>query len=227
MESQMKIADQSVIDDMLSKERFRLKHFENIIFNSVDFSNRVIDYVDIVTCSFRGCKFIHTDIVNTKINRSTFVDCNFSFARFSNTDLYKCDIACPTLSTAKILGHLHQCNLHPDFIASTCITPEGDIIGWKKCMGERIVKLLIPAGAKRSNALGRKCRAEYAQVLEIYEGGALLPAGCIAYSGWDGITMYKVDEVVRPTYFEPDRFQECAPGIHFYLTRHEAEQYVL
>jgi len=55
------------------------------------------------------------------------------------------------------------------------ILPDGDIIGWKKCMSEPngsgdevIVQLLIPAGARRLNVYGvRKCRAEYAKVLNV------------------------------------------------------------
>ena len=50
----------------------------------------------------------------------------------------------------------------------TRILPEGDIIGYKKCRDGVIVKLLIPIKAKRSHAFGRKCRAEYAKVLEIF-----------------------------------------------------------
>ena len=52
-------------------------------------------------------------------------------------------------------------------IAATRILPDGDLIGWKKCMNDVIVKLRIPEAAKRSHAFGRKCRAEYADVIEI------------------------------------------------------------
>ena len=47
-------------------------------------------------------------------------------------------------------------------IAMTRILPDGDLIGWKKCRNGALVKLLIPAKAKRSHAFGRKCRAEFA-----------------------------------------------------------------
>lgn len=45
--------------------------------------------------------------------------------------------------------------------------PDGDLIGWKKCAGGVLAKLRIPVDAKRSHAFGRKCRAEYADVLEV------------------------------------------------------------
>src|SRR5690242_11248944 len=52
-------------------------------------------------------------------------------------------------------------------IARSRILPEGSLIGWKKCRGGVIVKLRIPEEARRSHAFGRKCRAEYADVLEV------------------------------------------------------------
>jgi hypothetical protein len=64
-------------------------------------------------------------------------------------------------------------NIPPKVAAYTSILPpEGDIIGWKKsgrhsefaCTQDVIVKLKIPASARRTNATGRKCRAEFAEV---------------------------------------------------------------
>jgi hypothetical protein len=104
-------------------------------------------------------------------------------------------------------------------MAMVSICPEGDIIGWKKCKGGVIVKLLIPADAKRSNATGRKCRAEYAKVLEIFGDD-------IALSDYDGgKTIYKAGETVIPDKWDDNRWDECSNGIHFFITRAEAEAY--
>jgi len=111
--------------------------------------------------------------------------------------------------------------LTPDsiHIQQTRILPEGDIIGYKKCVGNKIVKLLIPKDAKRSHAFGRKCRAEYAEVLEISEGN-------VAYSHHDGVFRYEVGKVVKPKDpFSEDWKVECGSGIHFFITRAEAEAY--
>ena len=108
--------------------------------------------------------------------------------------------------------------------AQTSICPDGELIGWKKARGARIVKLRIPEDAKRSNASGRKCRAEYAEVLAItdHDGNPVVDA----FSQHDEDFRYVVGETVRPDSFDEDRWNECAPGIHFYITRAEAEAHL-
>ena len=104
----------------------------------------------------------------------------------------------------------------------TRILPEGSIIGWKKCREGKIVKLRIPEEAKRSHAFGRKCRAELVEVLAIFPYGEKE-----AIAGFDGKTVYRVGETVKPDKFSDDWMEECANGIHFFITRIEAENYSL
>ena len=81
-----------------------------------------------------------------------------------------------------------------------------------------IVKLVIPADARRVNALGsRKCRAEFADVLEVSSGG-------IGYGMHDGTRYIAGQRVVPDSYDDSDRI-ECSHGIHFFITREEAEEY--
>ena len=96
------------------------------------------------------------------------------------------------------------------------ILAEGDIVGWKKCRDNVIVKLRIPADAKRSHAFGRKCRAEFADVLEVIgaERGVSIH---------DGKTEYLAGQRVTPDGFDEDWREECSTGVHFYISRVEAE----
>ncbi len=89
-----------------------------------------------------------------------------------------------------------------------------------KKLREGIAVLEIPLDALRSNASGRKCRASKAVVLA-------LPDGCkTGTSQHDPSLKYVVGQTVAPTdKFDADRWNECAPGIHFFLTRIEAENY--
>ena len=103
-------------------------------------------------------------------------------------------------------------------IAKTRILGEGTLIGWKKCKNDVLVKVRIPENAKRSHAFGRKCRAEFVEVLEVH--GAE-----IGISNHDGVTEYKVGATVTCDKWCEDFTQECAGGIHFFITREEAEEY--
>jgi hypothetical protein len=103
-------------------------------------------------------------------------------------------------------------------IAQTRILPEGQIIGWKSCESGVIVKLSIPAEARRSHAFGRKCRAEFADVLGIFNGET-------GISKHDGKTTYRVGERVTCHAWSENWQEECAGGIHFFITREEAEAY--
>ena len=108
-------------------------------------------------------------------------------------------------------------------IHSACPS-HGSFIGWKACRDGKIVKLEIPEEAKRCSGLGRKCRASKAKVLAIYGAMSDVPLDEEARSGYDESFVYRVGDVVEPKEaFEENRFDECSSGIHFYLTRVEAE----
>ena len=148
-----------------------------------------------------------------------------SRANLLDANLSGADLSCAYLSGANLSGadlsgaDLSRADGGGLVIAKTRILPDGDLIGWKKCCGGKIVKLLIPAAAKRSHAFGRKCRAEFAKVLEISEGNT-------ATSQHSDSFVYKAGETVRPTEpFDENWQDECASGIHFYITRIEAENH--
>lgn len=116
-------------------------------------------------------------------------------------------------------------------IAKISILPdEGDIIGWKKASADDetpiIVKLLIPADAQRSNSTGRKCRASKARILDLQDlDGDSLPPDTTAHSQYDRSFPYRKGETVHVEDFDTNRWNECAPGIHFFITRIEAVEY--
>ena len=160
---------------------------------------------------------------------------NLSWANLSGAILSGATLSWATLSWANLSGAtlswanlsgaiLSGANLSGAILselskAKMSILPEeGDIVGWKKCKNDVIVKLLIKDGVRRSNATGRKCRAERATVLEVFGAG-------VAISSHDGLTEYVVGKEVVCDKWGEDRFVECAGGIHFFITRIEAENY--
>jgi hypothetical protein len=147
-------------------------------------------------------------------------DANLRGADLSGANLSGADLSGADLSGANLSGaDLSDAEGAELAIAKTRILPEGDLIGWKKCAHGVIVKLRIPETAKRSHAFGRKCRAEYADVLEVVGADA-------AFTYAHGpCTEYRVGERVMPDSFSEDWQDECSNGIHFYISRIEAENH--
>ena len=168
------------------------------------------------------------------LEKATASRANLSGANLSGADLYGANLSGANLSRADLSGanlygadlsraNLYGANLsvikNADLvIARTRILSEGDLIGWKKCENNVIVKMQIPSDAKRSHAFGRKCRAEYVKVLEVI--GAE-----VGIARHDNKTEYRKGEIVKPDSFDENWQDECAPGIHFFITRIEAENY--
>jgi len=147
-------------------------------------------------------------------------DANLSSANLRDANLRGAYLRGADLSGADLSGaDLSGANNVDTAIAMTRILPEGTLIGWKKLRDGVIAKLMIPEYAKRSHAFGRKCRAEFAEVLELH--GAE-----VGYSQHDSTFVYRVGDVVKPDLWSEDWQEECANGIHFFITRLEAEQYV-
>lgn len=162
-------------------------------------------------------------------------DADLSYADLHGADLHGANLHGANLRDADLSdAELHRAYDVQLSIAKTSILPdEGDIIGWKKAYVDGtmlpksvIVKLLIPADAQRSNATGRKCRASTARVLDLQDKqGNSLPPDTTAYSGHDTDFTYKKGETVHVEDFDTNRWKECAPGIHFFITRIEAAEY--
>jgi uncharacterized protein YjbI with pentapeptide repeats len=118
---------------------------------------------------------------------------------------------------------LQDANLQDAKGCSMACPEEGSFIGFKKCYG-KIVKLEILANSKRSSATNRKCRCDKARVLSITSFDELQEFKD-ATSDYDNTFIYKVGETVSVNDFDDNRWNECAGGIHFFITRQEAMRY--
>lgn len=207
-------------------------------------------YADLRGANLRGADLSGADLRGADLSDADLRDAYLGGANLHGVDLGHADLSGADLSDADLGGadlggaDLRYADLsHADLsdanhvqlsIAKTSILPdEGDIIGWKKAYVDDtmlpkpvIVKLLIPADAQRSNATGRKCRASKARVLDLQDKqGNSLPPDTTAYSGHDTDFTYKKGETIHVEDFDTNRWKECAPGIHFFITRIEAVEY--
>jgi hypothetical protein len=171
------------------------------------------------SANLSGANLYGADLSRANLSRANLSGADLSCADLYGANLSGANLSCANLSCANLYGANLSGAINADYvIAQTRILPEGDLIGWKKCNGGVIVKLRIPEAAKRSHAFGRKCRAEYVDVIEIIGGDK-------AISQHDGKTEYIVGARVVPDSFSDDWQSECSNGIHFFITKIEAENY--
>jgi uncharacterized protein YjbI with pentapeptide repeats len=168
--------------------------------DGVDFSGADLSRANLSISNLLGANLSRADLCKANLSRANLTRANFSCANLSDADLY--DVKNGELA-----------------LAQTSIVPEeGSFIAWKKCRNGVMVKLEIPAQSERLNASGRRCRAEYAKVLEVIGGSK-------GISLHDSNTIYEVGKTVYCDNWNTNRWVECGGGIHFMLTRIEAENF--
>jgi len=165
------------------------------------------------------------DLRRSDLGGADLRNANLRDADLGGADLRRADLGGANLRNANLrdadLGGVTY-NENTAFFALQC-PEEGSFIAWKKCACNTIVKLLIPENANRSSATSRKCRAEFAKVLEIQNiDGSIYGT---EVKSQRGNTLYKVDEMVYPDSYDDNRWNERSNGIHFFITRQEAVQY--
>ena len=205
----------------LQKENNTIKNtVEAAIKSGVYLKNANLDNADLKGADlrfgyFKGASFVNANLENANISNSFLKCADFTGANCTNLKFYHA-----TLTAAKNVPSLPM----------NC--PEkGEFVGWKK-LGRYIIKLLIPADAKRSSATTNKCRCSKAKVLKIYNidtnGKGVEPVTSSIKAVTNSLyktTTYKVGEMVYPDSFDDDRWNECSHGIHFFMDKQDAINY--
>ena len=157
------------------------------------------------------------DLTGADLRSANLRGADLRGAYLSGADLTGADLTGAYLRGADLRSaNLRSANLKDVRELFYQIPQEGELIVWKAVEGG-VCKLRIPPEAKRTaTPIGRKCRAEWVEVLEAPEDGRGLH---------DSRVIYRPGEVVRPDKYDPDPRVECTHGIHFFQTREEAEAY--
>lgn len=142
--------------------------------------------------------------IRANLHRANLSGANFYEANLYRANLYKAD-----LREAKNLNFPIAC-------------PEkGTFTAFKKSK-KYIIELEIPSDALRSSSTTRKCRCSKAKVVSITNlDGTSSDIKSVA-SNYDSEFIYNLGETVEVPNFDTNRWNECAPGIHFFITRQEA-----
>ena len=197
-----------------------------------DLRNASLCGADLRDANLRGASLCDADLRNASL-----CGADLRNARLRNASLCGADLRDANLRGASLCGaDLRDANLcgakNTDKIAWDAYTafyplqcPEtGSFIGYKKA-ADKIVMLEICADAKRSSATSRKCRCSKAKVLSITHLDGSDSGLTEVRSNYSKEFVYRVGETVEVPDFDDNRWNECAAGIHFFITREEAVKY--
>ena len=215
----------------LSNSSLQYALFKNSLLYAINFENTNLQYANLQYtnlqyANLKDANLCNSNLYNSDLKYAILENTSLHAANLQYVNLQHSNLKDANLKDSDLQGANFYCaNIQGVILKNTSINhatvgihpaPEGDLIGWGKKNGH-IVKLLIPAEAKRSCATTRKHRAEFAKVLEI-EG-----TDEVVVENKHATTVYRVGEIVRCHKWDDDRWNECGGGIHFFLTRAEAE----
>ena len=193
---------------------------------------------------------LHTNLCRVDLSNAYLRDADLYSAFCGNTNLYGVDLRGVDLRGADLReanlfradlrkADLREANLRNAYLFGTDLSenakidypitcPEtGSFIGYKKACYEKIVKIQICEDAKRSSATTKKCRCSKALVLSIENIDGSDSGLQEIESDFDSRFVYRVGEIAEVFDFDDNRWDECAPGIHFFMDRQDAVEYEL
>ena len=214
------------LNDILSKHELWLKgdpygvraDLSGANLSDANLSDANLSYANLSYADLSRANLSDANLSYADLSRANLSDANLSDANLSYADLSDANLSYANLSDAKNLNWPIAC---PE---------EGSFIAFKRAYNAihhrgYIIKLEIPNDALRCSATSRKCRCSKAKVISITNIDGTEANVDAAYSGYDREFEYRVGEIVKVDSFDTNRWNECAPGIHFFITRKEAVDY--
>jgi hypothetical protein len=188
--------------------------------SEADLSEADLSCANLRYADLRRTNLSEANLRNANLRNAKLTGAKLTGANLSEADLSEANLRNANLRNAKLTGaNLSEAIDIQCVLAQNSILPEtGPVWGWKKCEKDVLVKIVVGDTARRSHATGRKCRAEHVKVLEVI-------GAAVGISRYDNSVQYRVGEVVHCKEWDENRWEECSGGIHFFLTRIEAERY--
>ncbi len=178
-------------------------------------------YANLIGANLSGANLSGANLSGANLTYANLIGANLSGANLIGANLTYTNLSGANLKDTNLRGaNLKDTNLRGAGLPPFQIPQTGQLTVWKKLHAGVIAELLVGRRAKRTATLvGRKCRAEYVKVLSLSDR---VP---VALASHDQATRYEVGQIVWPDSYNGDIRVECTHGIHFFLTREEAEQY--
>jgi len=182
---------------------------------------------DLRCCDLRGCELEDadlkgTDLAGANLKNSDLKGCDLRGADLTCSNLKGCDLRGADLKYSNLVGADLEINKIKHLFQ--IVPEEGSFVAWKKGENSCILKLLISTPKRHNYLAGRKCRAECVDVLNIWDSEGCEIKEC--QNGPYGThVQYTVGKRTYADSYDPDPRIECSNGIHFFLTRKEAEEW--
>ena len=202
--------------------------------NRADLSRADLSGADLSVANLSGANLSGADLsvaylIEAKLSGVDLTNADLTGADLSDADLYRTDLTRANLTRANLTGagltgvNLRYANLTDTILDEKEQCRKGVMLtepmtGYKKSNEGKIITLEIPIGAKVFSINKNKRRANKAKVIDM-QGETELS------SMYNTNFKYHVGDEIEITDFD-DRYNvECSTGIHFFLTRKEAEKY--
>ena len=215
----------SIIFEYSSVDNTLAKTVLEALKGEADLREANLREADLYGANLSGANLYGADLREADLREANLREANLREADLYGADLREANLREANLREANLReANLYGANLYEAKGTYMACPTDGSFIGWKKASGY-IVKLQIPEDARRSSAGGEKCRCDKAFVIEIqnFDGtNADIETVC---SDHDKNFVYTVGATVEVSDFDDDRWNECAPGIHFFIDRRAAVEY--
>ena len=204
-----------------------------------NFCKASLQHTNLSYADFREATLNDANIFNSNLSHADFGEASLVGTYLINSNLTRADLRGANLCWADLRScvfyhtDLRFCNfIHASFVGSNYIPyiplqcpSDGAFVGWKK-IDDVLIKLEIPADAKRSSATTNKCRCDKAKVLGFYDslGVNELDMTELVNDKYEKCKYVK-GEMVYPDSFDEDRWNECSHGIHFFINKQDAINY--
>ena len=193
--------------------------------SGANLSGANLSWADLSGANLSAANLSEAHLSKANLTGANLSEANLSWADLYEANLYEANLSKANLFGAGLAGALNidtlSWNSNTEFYPLQC--PEtGTYTAYKKA-NNLIVELEIPYDALRSSATSRKCRASKARVISITDLAGH-PAGDRVLSDYAHSPKieYIVGQTIEIPNFDTNRWRECAPGIHHYITREEA-----
>lgn len=223
----------ALLSGRAENDRLILREHE---FRDMDLTGADLSHADLTLSSFQNVDLRDADLHGSTVKNALFDGCPLRGADFRDADMTTasfryCDMGGCDIRGADLFGAVLEHAILEGIVSDEGTRwfrmhcPEkGAFLAYKKCVNDRMVQLLVPEDARRTSATMPSCRCDKAKVLTI-KSFDFKEEFEEAWSLVDEDFVYRKGQWVQVDDFNEDRWQDSTTGIHFWLTREEAEAY--